>query len=161
MKKFFRILVSLLALTALLLSFCSCGIISNILTAGDEEKFYDLVSDTKDLLDVLADDIYKNWYDSIYEDKFDSDIDKAIDEAFEDNDFEFDLILENTIQIEDLYKSIKDGRLSDEAKDVMQAYNEYYGIVIEVSGSFNDFQDTKEPAKKALASALKNYNSEM
>ena len=43
----------------------------------------------------------------------------------------------------------------------MEAYNEYYTIVLEVSGSFNDYKEAKEPAKKELSKALKNFNSAM
>lgn len=165
MKKIFKLLTVSVLLCATVISTASCGIASSVVTGllggGKEEKFYELVSETQGLLDVLADDIYKNWYDCIYNDDFNNDIDEAIDEAFEDNEDIVEEILYNTNEINELYKDIKDGDLEDEAKEVMQAYNEYYSIVIEVSGSYNDYSAAKEPAKKALSTALKNYYSEL
>ena len=51
--------------------------------------------------------------------------------------------------------------MSDEVKEVMQAYNEYYEFVINVSGSFNSYSANKETLKKALSSALKNLEMEI
>ena len=166
MKKVFKGLISIVLLGAMLLSVSSCGIISAVVdevlgSSGESEAdFYNLTLETKGLIDSLADDIYTNWYDSIYNGKFDEDIDKAIDAAFEEHADDVDKILENTDEINELYKDVKDGYLADEAKAVMQAYNEYYSLVIEISGSFNDYSESKEKIKKELSSALKNYSSE-
>jgi hypothetical protein len=43
----------------------------------------------------------------------------------------------------------------------MQAYNDYYAFVMEVSGSFKSFSADKETLKKALASALKDLEFEL
>ncbi len=164
MKKALKLFIVCTLLILLVLYNCSCGIfIGSILGSSNsekEEEFYNITLDTKELLDVLADDIYKNWYDCIYDDAFGSDINNAIDSAFVDNTDIVTEIASNTKTIQELYKEIKDGDLADEAKAVMEAYNEYYSIVAEVSGSFNDYKDTKEPAKKALDKALKNYYTE-
>ena len=51
--------------------------------------------------------------------------------------------------------------MKEEVKAVMQAYNEYYSFVIDVSGSFNDFSANKENLKKALSTAIKNLSIEL
>ena len=43
----------------------------------------------------------------------------------------------------------------------MQAYNDYYAFVIEVSGSFNSYSADKEKLKKELSSALKDLEFEL
>lgn len=148
----------LLALSLLLLTFSSCGFLKN---NKKEQKFYDLVSETQDLLDTVADDIYSNWYDCIYEDKFSDSIDLAIASAMLDNKANLEQIEENNAEIKKLYKEVKDGDLEDEVKEVMQAYNEYYAFVVEVSGSFNSYSANKETLKKALATSLKNLDLEL
>ena len=148
----------LLALSLLLLTFSSCGFLKN---NKKEQKFYDLVSETQDLLDTVADDIYSNWYDCIYEDKFSDSIDLAIASAMLDNKANLEQIEENNAEIKKLYKEVKDGDLEDEVKEVMQAYNEYYAFVVEVSGSFNSYSANKETLKKALATSLKNLELEL
>ena len=43
---------------------------------------------------------------------------------------------------------------SDLIKDVMYAYDDYYELVVNVSGSFNDFSDKNEDLNDELVSAL-------
>ena len=126
-----------------------------------EKEFYDLVDETKDLLDTVADDIYSYWYDCIYNDKYLENISYAVACAKKDNQTNIDTIEANTSKIKDLYKQIKDGKLGTEAKAVMQAYNDYYTLVIEVSGSFNSYSASKETCKKELASALDDFSFEL
>ena len=125
-----------------------------------EEEFYTLVAETQDLLDAYADDIYQCWYDYVYNDEYSS-VDSALFDAYLDNYSNCETIDANTEVIKNLYKEIKDGKLSDEVKAVMQAYNEYYSFVMEVSGSFNSYSAGKETAKKALSNALKNLSFEL
>lgn len=155
MKKALSIL---LVLSFLLATLSSCGLLNS---TKKEEQFYDLVSETQELLDIVADDIYSNWYDCIYKDKFSESIDVAIASAMLDNQDNLDKIEENNANIKKLYKEVKDGDLENEVKEVMQAYNEYYSFVVEVSGSFNSFSANKENLKKALATALKNLDMEL
>ena len=126
-----------------------------------EEEFYNLVDETKDLLDIVADDIYSYWYDCIYEDKYLDNISYAVACAQSDNEANLNTIEENTTKIKDLYKQIKEGKLSSEAKVVMQAYNDYYTLVVEVSGSFQSYSASKETCKKELASALDDLSFEL
>ena len=43
----------------------------------------------------------------------------------------------------------------------MQAYNDYYTLVVEVSGSFKSYSEAKESCKKELASALDDFSFEI
>ena len=160
MKKIVSLALALTMLfCAFVLSSCDSG--SNTKNTKNEEEFYKLVDETKDLLDIVADDIYSNWYDAIYKDKFNESIDLAILSAQIDNAENLDTIEENTTKIKNLYKEIKEGKLSSEAKEVMQAYNDYYTLVVEVSGSFNSYSASKETCKKELASALDDFSFEL
>lgn len=103
---------------------------------------------------------FLEWYDYVYEDKYE-DVDSAIIAATDANEENIYKILENTEKLNALYKDIRDGDLKEEVKAVMQAYNEYYSFVIEVSGSFNDFSANKENLKKALSTAIKNLFIEL
>lgn len=157
MKKIVSLALALTMLfCAFVLSSCDSGS-----DTKNEEEFYKLVDETKDLLDIVADDIYSNWYDAIYKDKFNDSIDFAILSAQIDNAENLDTIEENTTKIKNLYKEIKEGKLSSEAKKVMQAYNDYYTLVVEVSGSFNSYSASKETCKKELASALDDFSFEL
>ena len=140
----------------MMFTFMSCGS-----QTQKTQEFYDLVCATQELLDIVADDIYTNWYDAIYKKKYNSDIDTAIYYALLDNSENIDTIELNNETIKDLYKKIRNSDLELEIKDVMHAYNDYYAFVIEVSGSFETFKQSKEPLKKALASALKNLAMEL
>ena len=126
-----------------------------------EEEFYNLVDETKELLDTVADDIYSYWYDCIYKDKYLEDISYAVACAKRDNQDNLNTIEANTTKIKSLYKEVKDGKLSAEIKAVMQAYNDYYTLVVEVSGSFNSYSASKETCKKELASALDDLSFEL
>ncbi len=152
MKKFLAVISLLLAMC---LYFTSCGG-----STKKESEFFDLVSETQELLDEYADDIYSCWYDYIYEDEYLS-VDSAILSAMNMNSDNIDIIESNNERIKELYKKAKDGKLESEVKEVMQAYNDYYAFVMEVSGSFNSFSASKETLKKELSSALKNLEFEL
>lgn len=162
-----KIVSFVLALTMLFCTFVlsSCGSSSSGSVEQSkmqkEEEFYNLVDDTKDLLDIVADDIYSYWYDCIYEDKYLENITYAVACAKSDNEANLNTIEENTTKIKKLYKEIKEGKSSSEAKAVMQAYNDYYTLVVEVSGSFNSYSASKETCKKELASALDDFSFEL
>lgn len=126
-----------------------------------EREFYELVDETQGLLDIVADDIYSYWYDCIYNDKYLDNISYAVAAAQSDNEKNLNKIEENTVRIKALYKEIKDGKLGSEAKAVMQAYNDYYTLVVEVSGSFSSYSSSKETCKKELASALDDLEFEL
>ncbi len=150
-----KILAAISLLLIMCLLFTSCGGSTN-----NESEFFNLVSDTQALLNEYADDIYSCWYDYIYEDEYSS-VDSAILSAMIMNSDNIDIIEANNEQIKELYKKAKDGKLESEVKDVMQAYNDYYAFVMEVSGSFNSFSASKETLKKELSSALKNLEFEL
>lgn len=164
MKKIVSLMLALIMLSfTFVISSCDLNLneISEQSSTQKEEEFYHLVDETKDLLDVVADDIYSYWYDCIYKDKYHDSIDFAIASALSDNEENINTIEENTTKIKDLYKEIKDGKLGSEAKAVMQAYNDYYTLVVEVSGSFNSYSASKETCKKELASALDDFSFEL
>lgn len=125
------------------------------------QEFYDIVSETQELLDIVADDIYSYWYGAIYKDKYFGSIDLAILAAQDDNEENLAKIETNTETIKSLYSQIKDSSLGTEIKAVMQAYNAYYSLVVEVSGSFNTYSSEKESLKKDLSNALKNLSIEL
>ena len=158
-----KIVSLLLCIVILATTLCACDLSGGgVLTAGTEKEseFFELVSGTQELLDEYADDIYSCWYDYIYEDKY-STVDAAILSAYLSNATNVQTIEANNETIKAAYKDVKDGKLTDEVKAVMQAYNEYYAFVMEVSGSFNSFSASKETLKKALSSALKNLEFEL
>ena len=125
-----------------------------------ETEFHDLVAETQGYLDEYADDIYSCWYDYIYEDEYSS-IEGAILAAMLMNTDNTDKIESNNETIKSLYGELKESELRTELKAVMQAYNEYYSLVMEVSGSFNSYSASKENLKKELATALKNLSFEL
>ena len=150
-----RVLVLFLAMMCILTVIPGCA------STKKEQSFHDLVEDTQVLLDDVADDIYSNWYDCIYDDKFSGDINLAIASAIADNEDKLNEIEGNNAVIESLYSKIKDSKYKSEVKAVMQAYNDYYALVIEVSGSFNSYSANKEAYKKELSSALKDLEMEI
>ena len=152
MKKILSI-VSIVLLLCMFLT--SCGS-----STKQEEEFYELVSETQELLDEYADDIYSCWYDYVYEEKY-SDPNDAIMAATAMNSGNINSIVDNNETIKELYKKVKDGNLKSEIKDVMQAYNDYYSFVMEVSGTYDSFSAGKEPLKKELSGALKNLEFEL
>ena len=125
------------------------------------QEFYELVLKTQECLDEVADDIYTYWYDAIYKDKYSGNINLAILAARVDNEVNLNLIETNDATINTLYKEVRDSSLSNEIKDVMSAYSDYYEFVVNVSGSFNSYSAGKEDMKKALASALKRLSLEI
>ena len=146
------------AMIATSLSLTACGIGKG--GKKHVEDFYNAVVKSQELLDIVADDIYRNWYDYIYEDAYSS-IDMAILYAQIDNAENLEAIEANETTIHDLYKKAKDSDLEDEVKEVMSAYSDYYEFVVNVSGSFETYRRDKETYKKALASALKKLSLEL
>ena len=112
-------------------------------------------------MDEVADDIYSNWYNAIYNDAFGGSINLAIYYAQTENSANLETIKSNDALIQNLYKSVRETSLSAEIKSVMNAYAEYYELVVNVSGSFQTYSKTKETLKKQLASALKSLALEI
>ena len=169
MKNFFKklgtILIAVISLFSLMI-FAGCGGGSGGAGGKNSEMekittFYETVKESQDCLDAVADDIYSYWYDAIYKDKYYGSIDLAISYALDDNKENLDTIEANELIIKPLYKEIRDSELSEEIKAVMSAYSDYYEFVVNVSGSFNSFKDSKETLKKALASSLKDLSLEL
>ncbi len=156
MKKAFLVILAFI----FILTGCSAGGSSSS-SLNDEKRFCELVSESQALLDDVADTIYSNWYDAIYNKKFSSNINKAIASALSTHSSDIKTIKSNDTEIKSLYQNIRDGKCSDEVKEVMQSYNDYYELVINVSGSFNTYKTNKESLKKALASAIRNLEMEI
>ena len=166
MKKIISLILALIVILCLiLLPSCSSNPTnstnSNSNTNEDNTKkeglFYNKVLASQLLLDIVADDIYPYWYDCIYRNTYSGDIDVAILLAQSNNMENINLIKTTTDEIKELYKEIKNNKLGSEAKAVMQAYNEYYDLVINVSGSFTSYSANKETLKRNLNSALDNF----
>ena len=99
-KRIVTVIISF-AMIATSLSLTACG-----LGRGGKkqvEEFYNAVVKSQELLDIVADDIYRNWYDYIYEDAYSS-IDMAILYAQIDNAENLETIEANETTIRDLYK---------------------------------------------------------
>ncbi len=158
-KTFVKLVALILGICSLM--FCACD--SEPVTSDTEKikQFYDKVYESQQCLDAVADDIYTNWYNAIYKDYFYGSIDIAIASAVSNNNGNITVVEDNDEIIKSLYKEIRDSELSDEIKEVMSAYSDYYELVINVSGSFNTYSASKETYKKALASALKDLEMEL
>ena len=149
-------------LAFLLVLCCVLPIMTGCFSNGNQKatEFYELVSETQEYLDGYADDIYSCWYDYVYEDEYSS-VNGALLAAMLMNSENIDVIESNNEAIKNLYGELKDSDLKTEIKAVMQAYNEYYSLVMEVSGSFNSYSANKETLKKELSTALKNLSFEI
>ena len=109
-KRLFVLALSLI----MVFSLVACDIGTRSDDAGEDsgmkaaQDFYDKVSESQDLLDELADDIYRNWYDRIYKDKFSENINIAIASALADNSENVDKIEALDGEIADLFKAAKE-----------------------------------------------------
>ena len=140
---------------ALVLVICLAGCPE---TAGDhaeERAFYSLVADTQAYLDRVADDIYLYWYDCIYERAYRGDINYAIACALQANRDNIAVVEENTQKIRDAYAGVRNGDCAVEVRAVMTAYDDYYVLVMEESGTFYSYSSDKVTCKRALTRALK------
>lgn len=127
-------------------------------TAAKVNEFYETVVESQSRMDTIADNIYRNWYDAIYNDKFACNVDLAIAYALSDNKANFDFIKENEKKIQSLYKGIRDSEVSNEIKDVLYAYSDYYEFVINVNGSLESYSANKEKYKTELSNSLKHLS---
>ena len=146
----------LIGILVVAIAACCCGYVC-LPTGGTNKKvseFYDKVSEAQELLEIVGDDIYDNWHAAIYDDEFNDDIDLAVSMAQIDNADNIDRLEELDEEISELFRDIKDSKHSDLIKDVMYAYDDYYELVVNVSGSFNDFSDKNEDLNDELVSAL-------
>lgn len=153
MKRFLKII---LVGISIFMMFTGCG-----KNKEKEQEFSNIVSESQELLDILADDIYDNWYDCIYDDLYSGNINVAVAAALSENEDNIEKIEANDKKIKALYSEIKDGDLKEEAKDVMNSYNDYYALVMEVSGSFKSYSEEKEKYKKELSSSLRDFSIEL
>ena len=149
----------------MLLTMTACGGKAGGDSTNDDnaavQDFFDKVSESQELLDTVADDIYNNWYDAIYNDKFNESIDLAITSAMIDNSDNMDRIETLDTEIAELFKEAKESDCGNQVKAVMSAYSDYYELVVNVSGSFKTYSADKETLKKDLASALKELSFEL
>ncbi len=153
MKRFTTLMTAIICISII---FTGCG-----KNTKREQEFYDAVLYSQELLDILADDIYDNWYDCIYDDLYSGNINVAVADALSENEDNIEKIEANDKKIKALYSEIKDGDLKEEAKDVMNSYNDYYALVMEVSGSFKSYSEEKEKYKKELSSSLRDFSIEL
>ncbi len=157
MKKISALLLAL----SFVLGFCACGSESTSSTDKQLSKFYEAVYESTELLNDVADDIYQNWYDAIYKDKFNEDINIAIAYAQSDHADDITKIKELDEKVSRYFSKVKSGEHSDLIKDVMSAYSDYYEFVINVSGSFKSYSESKESLKKELTSCLRELSYEI
>ena len=146
----------LIGILVIAIAACCCGCVC-LPMRGTNKKvsdFYDKVSEAQELLETVGDDIYDNWHAAIYDDEFNDDIDLAVSMAQLDNADNLDRLEELDGEISDLFKDIKDSKNGDLIKDVMYAYDDYYELVVNVSGSFKDFSAKNEDLNDELISAL-------
>ncbi len=155
MRRFLSVFLS----CVLCLSLCACGAIKS--KQSVLEEFYNTVTESQELLDIVADDIYSYWYDAIYEDEYGEDINVAIAMATIDNEENIEEIEELDTKIAELFKVAKETDADTQVKAVMSAYSDYYELVINVSGSFKSYSENKETLKKELASTLKDLSYEL
>ncbi len=153
-KKRFIYMVVAIAACMMVMLLTACG-------GAKVSELYDAVCESQSRLDLIADDIYQCWYDAIYNDEYSSDINVAIYTAQIYNSDNLNFVKENDEKIQSIYKDVRDSDLKSEIKAVMLAYNDYYELVINVSGSFNNYSQNKETYKKQLAAALKNLEMEL
>ena len=118
MKKIVSLVLALTMLfCAFVLSSCDSNSGSNIDESNSgnnvkqsntqkEEEFHNLVDETKELLDIVADDIYSYWYDCIYNDKYLENITYAVACAQSDNEANLNSIEENTTKINPINANI-------------------------------------------------------
>lgn len=156
-KKIFTPIISMLLLLTMLFSLTACG---NHDVKNDLQEFYDVTSESAELLDDVADDIYSCWYDYVYEDRYWS-INSAIAAALSMSEEALLVIEENDIKIGELYKKVRDSDYSERVEKVMNCYSDYYEFVVNVSGSFKTFSADIETKKKALSAALKALSFEL
>ena len=155
LKKSSAIVVAIISVFSLMM-FTAC----DSKDKGDDSlakinTFYETVVSSQECLDEVADDIYTYWYNAIYKNSYSGSIDLAIYYALAANQTNLATIEENEPIIQALYKEIRNSKFSAEIKAVMNAYSDYYELVVNVSGSFNSYSASKETLKKELASALK------
>lgn len=146
-----------LAMLCILCTFAGCSNRSH----KKEKEFYETVVDSKALIDSVANTICSYWYNSIHKNEFRGDIDYAIDCAIKDSQSKLDTIKANHELIKDRYNKIKEGKLKDELKPVIQAYNAYYSLVTDVTGSYRSFSESVDQLSQELSSALKNLEFEL
>ncbi len=160
MKKILALLLSAL----LCMQMAACGTTPNQSEDTGKENlqsFYDKVSESQQLLDKVADDIYSYWYDAIYKDKYNEDVSTAVYMAQLANADNIKKIETLDEEIGALFKDVKDSEQSTLVKDVMSAYSDYYEFVVNVSGSFKSYSADKEILKKELASLLRDLSYEL
>lgn len=156
MKKIVSLLlVIVLLVCAFALSACEVDDVDDTpREMSNEEKLYRIVVSSQFFLNEVADRIYENWYECIFEHKYGGDIDEAVNSALSFDEAIIKILKENDEDIKELYKEVKDGELSEEFQTVMQAYTDYYNLVVNVSGSFLQFRENKEICKQELSSAM-------
>lgn len=160
MKKIVSLLlVIVLLVCAFALSACEADDTQDKMS--NEKNFHFLVDSSKFCLDNVAGDIYEYWFDAIFENKYGGDIDEAVNSAYSDNESFVEVIKNNDEVIQKLYNEIKDGELSAEVEAVMQAYNDYYTLVMKVSGTFWSYHNNESSYSIKLMNALSNLSRKL
>ena len=146
---------SIIPVLAFVLVVCLSGCPGPAAGHADERAFYSLVADTQAYLDRVADDIYLYWYDCIYQRAYRGDINYAIACALQANRDNIAVVEENTQKIRGAYAGVRNGDCAAEVRAVMAAYDDYYVLVMEESGTFYSYSSDKVTCKRALTRALK------
>ncbi len=176
MKRIIKLISVALILATVVLSTSSCGLLATglfeTLLGGNsdeevispEQEFYELVGETKLLLDKVSNDVNVYWYESLYENKYNGDIDDAIDKAMAENQENIDLIYKNDARIVELYQTMVDDYSSMEyaAAEVIGSYNAYFSAVLEVGGKTYEFYSgSTQNCMLTLSVSLRNYYVEL
>ena len=121
-------------------------------------EFYDYAVQAQERLDTAAEDIYTLWYNYIYGEV---DFDILYDLSIEDIKARRETVKNDYSTMATLYKKAKDNYVSEETKRVISAYNEYYEIVINVSGNFRNYSANISSCKQELDSAMRDLELSM
>jgi len=120
------------------------------------------VEESKHLLDTVARAVLSNWHAAIYDDAFNDDIDEAIDAAVTEHTEDLQEIVRLNAEVIDLFKQVKDDKTyGDLCKDIMNAYEAYYDLVIKLNGSYNSFSEEYKQYEQDLTTALRQLSYEL
>ena len=123
-------------------------------SAGSVQEFYDAVTASYYMLLAVDSDLYENWRNATCG-AFDYDINEAIAAVQEQHAEDVSTLIELDGKIVELYKSARETKQAETVKAVMTAYSDYYDFVINLNGSFNQYEANQPAKQKAVSSALR------
>lgn len=130
------------------------------------EMMYTMISDSTEKIDDVGDTIYDYWYDAVYKKKHSSNIDTAILLALLEEEENINMVKRISEGMKQLYVEIKNDKTNTKfeeqyeiMKETYEKYQEYYEFVINVSGSFNTYSESKENLKKDMKRQLNKFSN--